>query len=107
MSKITVGLDIGFSSIKAVALAKEKTAKLISLGSIPSPVPGMVSDADPDLQNVATAIKKLLDATKIEEKEVIEGHGRTVADFAKLQNPIIKDGTVHRYREEAPKFGPK
>lgn len=71
MSKIVVGLDIGISSIKVVALAREKTAKLVSLGSIPSPIPGMVSDADPDLQNVAAAIKRLLDATKIEGKEVI------------------------------------
>lgn len=72
MGKITVGLDIGFSSIKVVALAKEKAgAKLISLGSIPSPVPGMMSDADTDLEAVAINIKKLLSATKIEGKEII------------------------------------
>lgn len=72
MSKISVGLDIGFSSIKVVALSKERdAAKLISLGSIPSPVPGMISSADMDLEVVAVSIKKLLSATQIKEKEII------------------------------------
>ena len=72
MSKINVGLDIGFSSIKVVALdGNSKPAKLISLGSIPAPSPGMISDTDADLEVVAASIKKLLTATKIEEKEVV------------------------------------
>lgn len=72
MGKIYVGLDIGYSSIKAVALSREKDAsKLISLGSIPAPVPGMLSDLDIDLEVVAENIKKLLSATQISEKDVI------------------------------------
>lgn len=71
MAKITVGLDIGFSSIKVVALLKESVPKLISLGSIACPQPGLVSDSEPDLQAVAAAIKKLLEATHIEQKDVI------------------------------------
>lgn len=72
MAKVTVGLDIGFSTIKVVSLAKDKdSSKLISLGSIPSPIPGMISDADTDLEAVAIAIKKLLSATQIQEKEII------------------------------------
>ena len=72
MGKVTVGLDIGFSSIKVVALSKEdKGFRLVSLGSIASPEPGMVSDADTDLEAVASSIKKLLVAAKIEDKEVI------------------------------------
>lgn len=72
MAKINVGLDIGFSSIKVVALAKEdKAFKLVSLGSIPCPQPGMLSEADTDLEVVANAIKRLMSAAKIEEKEVI------------------------------------
>ena len=72
MAKISVGLDIGFSSIKVVALAKEsKGYKLISLGSIPSPQPGLMSDADADLEAVGNAIKSLMSATSIKEKEVI------------------------------------
>lgn len=72
MAKISVGLDIGYSSIKVVSLAKEKEkSKLISLGSIPCPMPGMLSEADADLEVVASCIKRLLSATKIEEREII------------------------------------
>ncbi len=72
MSKITVGLDIGFSTIRVVALAREGDAsKLISLGSIAAPSPGMLSDTDSDLEAVATSIKKLLSATQIQEKEIV------------------------------------
>lgn len=71
MAKVSVGLDIGFSSIKAVALSHhENPPKLISLGSIGTPAPGMTSDADIELEAVAAAIKKLLTVAKIEEKQV-------------------------------------
>lgn len=71
MSKVSVGLDIGVSSIKVVSLVKEEQFKLVSLGSIPVPSPGMLSEVETDLQNVAGAIKKLFEATKIDEKEVV------------------------------------
>lgn len=70
MPKISVGLDIGFSSIKVVALEKDGGVKLISLGSIMSPQPGMISDAEGALQEVSVAIRKLMEATHIEQKEV-------------------------------------
>ena len=54
MSKISVGLDIGSFSIKIVSLQRNKDqAKLLSLGSIICPQPGMLSDADLDLEAVA------------------------------------------------------
>lgn len=72
MSKISVGLDIGYSSIKVVVLSKDdKAFKLISLGSIPCPQPGMLSDADSDLEAVGNAIKSLLSATAAVGKEVV------------------------------------
>lgn len=72
MAKISVGLDIGFSSFKLVALSKEeKSYKLISLGSIASPQPGMLSDAEVDLEAVAASIKSLVSATHMEGKAVI------------------------------------
>ena len=72
MSKISVGLDIGYTSTKVVALSHhEKPPKLISLGSIGTPTPGMTSDADIELEAVGNAIKKLLTVAKIEEKSVI------------------------------------
>lgn len=72
MAKISVGLDIGYSSIKAAVLQKDQKAfKLISLGSVPSPQPGILSDADDDLEAVGAAIKSLLSATHAEGKEVV------------------------------------
>lgn len=72
MSKISVGLDIGFSSIKVVALNKDNDkVGLVSLGSIPCPQPGMLSDSEMGLQAVANSIKKLFEATGIEEKEIV------------------------------------
>lgn len=72
MAKVTVGLDIGLSSIKVVALLKDKGQfKLISLGAIASPQPGIASDNDSDLEALANAIKQLFAAAKIDQKEVI------------------------------------
>lgn len=87
MAKISVGLDIGFSSIKAVALSFEKDQpRLISLGTIPSPQPGMISDLDTDLEVVAGAIKKLFEAAKIEHNEII-----TALPEAKVFTRVIDD----------------
>jgi len=72
MAKNTVGLDIGFSFIKVVSLSKDKEQfKLDSLGSMPSPQPGIISDNDSDLEILANAIKQLLAAARIDTKEVI------------------------------------
>lgn len=72
MAKISIGLDIGFSSIKVVSLnLSEKPPHLVTLGAIATPSPGMVSDNEMDLQAVATAIKKLFDFTKITGTEII------------------------------------
>ena len=72
MARISVGLDIGFSSIKVVALSIDKNVpKLLSLGSIASPQPGMASDGVSDLESVGIAIKKLFSAARISSKEVV------------------------------------
>ena len=87
MTKITVGLDIGFSSIKVVALERgSDLPKLIALGSISSPQPGMSSDADQDLKVVASTIQKLLETCKIEEKEVV-----TALPESKVFTRVIDD----------------
>lgn len=72
MGKVRVGLDIGISSIKVVSLEKDKDQfKLISLGSIACPLPGILSDREEDLDAVADTIKKLMIATKIGPRDVI------------------------------------
>lgn len=72
MSKISVGLDLGLSSIKIVALNKENNQyKLVSLGAIPAPSPGILSDNEEALSVVAEVIRKLIVATKIDQKEIV------------------------------------
>ncbi|MBI2020285.1 type IV pilus assembly protein PilM [Candidatus Daviesbacteria bacterium] len=72
MAKVTVGLDIGLSSIKAVSLAADHGQfKLLSLATISSPQPGMLSDNEADLEAVAQSIKKLLSSARIDTREVV------------------------------------
>lgn len=66
-----IGLDIGFSSIKVVVLSNDKIPKLISLGQIASPQPGIISDSDLDLEAVATAIKNLMHEIGASDDNVI------------------------------------
>ncbi|MBI2040338.1 type IV pilus assembly protein PilM [Candidatus Microgenomates bacterium] len=87
MAKTIVGLDIGFSSIKVVALSHDSGKyKLVSLGSISAPRPGIISDADLDLEAVAVAIKKLLTAAKIDQREII-----TALPESKVFTRVIDD----------------
>ncbi|KKR81238.1 MAG: type IV pilus assembly protein PilM [Candidatus Daviesbacteria bacterium GW2011_GWA1_41_61] len=96
MADFVTGLDIGTSSIKAVVLShKSKPAKLVAFGSIAAPQPGMISDADVDLETVASAIKNLLSSVKTPSSSVVVAlpeskiFTRVVSDF-----PYLSDGEV-------------
>lgn len=70
-ARIKVGLDIGLATIKIVVFsAKDRPPKLISLGQIASPQPGIISDSDLDLEAVASAIKNLVTEIKLSDKRV-------------------------------------
>ncbi|KKQ66426.1 MAG: hypothetical protein US86_C0005G0037 [Candidatus Daviesbacteria bacterium GW2011_GWA2_38_24] len=71
-ARTLIGLDIGSFSTKAVVLSqKENPPKLLSLGQVATPTPGMVSDTDFDLQAVAEAIKSLVAGLKAPTKDVV------------------------------------
>lgn len=66
-----VGIDIGFASIKLAAISKNaKSTKLLSIGHIPSPLPGIVSESDLDLEAVSASIKKLVDEVNPPTRDV-------------------------------------
>lgn len=59
------GLDLGSHSIKCVVLSHSgKLPKLVSLGSVASPTPGLTSDADIDLEAVGASAEQLLTSLK-------------------------------------------
>lgn len=71
MAKISVGLDIGFFSIKVVSLISDRDQyRLNTLGAISTPQPGMVSEQESDLEVLADAIRKLLVTVKIDTRDV-------------------------------------
>lgn len=109
MPRASVGLDIGFASIKVVALSHDKERfKLVSLASIPSPQPGMVSDTDTDLEVVASAIKKLLAAAKIDGKEIVAAlpesrvFTRVIDDFPYLTDNELSSAIRYAAEEFIP-----
>lgn len=67
-----IGLDIGYSTTKAVVLSQSETPpRLISLGHIASPSPGMMSESELDLQAVASAVKDLIEEINPSTKDVV------------------------------------
>lgn len=109
MADFVTGLDIGTSSIKAVVLShKSKPAKLIAFGSIAAPSPGMVSDADVDLETVAVAIKNLLSSVKAPGSSVVTAlpeskiFTRVVSDFPYLSDEELSSAIRYSTEEFVP-----
>jgi type IV pilus assembly protein PilM len=71
-AQVKIGLDIGYTSIKAVVLSqKENPQRLLSVGHIASPSPGITSESELDLQAVSTAIKSLVEEINPPSKDVV------------------------------------
>src|SRR5689334_23332109 len=108
-NKTVLGLDIGFASIKGVVIShKETPPKLISFGSIASPQPGIVSDADLDLEAVASAIKNLITEMNPPSRDVVialpESHifTRVVYDLPYLTDDELAQAIKYAAEEFVP-----
>lgn len=67
-----IGLDIGYLTTKAVVISQaENPPRLISLGHIASPIPGIMSEAELDLQAVASSVKDLIEGINPPTKDVV------------------------------------
>lgn len=65
------GLDIGKTSIKIVQLSQEgKVKRLVTAGTIPSPLNGLSTGSDTDIGTYAQVIKKLVKDLKITTNQV-------------------------------------
>lgn len=66
-----IGLDIGSTSTKAVILSRlQSPPKLLSLGRVNTPVPGLYSENESDLEHLAGAIRSLISGLQSPTKEV-------------------------------------
>lgn len=108
-AKTVLGLDIGSSFIRAVVLAHDaKPPKLVSFGRVASPQPGITSDSDLDLDQLAQAIKLLIKEIKSPTHDVVislpETHifTRVIYDLPYLTN----DELSHAIRFAAEEFVP-
>ncbi len=106
---IFTGLDIGFSSIKAVVLSHSgKQPELVSLGSIAAPQPGIVSDADIDLEVEAKAIKNLMTQIKAPMNKVVVAlpeskiFTRVISDFPFLSDQELSAAIKYSAEEFVP-----
>lgn len=108
-AQFSIGLDIGLSSIKVVVLSTaEKPSRLISLGQVAAPQPGIISDSDLDLEAIATAIKNLMSEIKPPTQDAVIAlpeskiFTRVIYDLPYLTN----DELVQAIRYAAEEFVP-
>lgn len=67
----SIGLDIGLSNIKAIALSKQNNGFVLdNFSATPAPPKGMLSEAVTDEEEMAQAIKKTIDNLKVSSKSV-------------------------------------
>lgn len=104
--EVTVGLDLGLSFIKVVVLShKGKQPKLLSLGSVASPQPGILSDSPQELEKVAKSTRDLLTQVKTPINEVVVAlpeskvFTRVIDDFPYLSDDEL-ESAIHYSAEE-------
>ena len=101
--------DIPGDLLKTAEGSKKWVAKAVAFAKsqIKLPTSGRKVDNMDTKESATIKEKSSAGGFSVEEKEVIESHGRKVEDFAKMQHPIIKDGIIIRSRDEKPTFGAK
>lgn len=103
------GLDIGSTSTKIIQLEKEgQKHKILAAGIVPSPSPGLASDADGDLVNLATTLKKLHKDAKITTQNVVIALPEEEIFTRVVEFPSMKDDELAQAISwEAEQFIPK
>ncbi len=102
------GLDIGAQNIKAVELKKTSNGQLLqSYGFIPSPRGVSKSESIPDLEEIASAIKKLVKDSHITTNKVVVGLPESVVFTRVVEVPMMTDQELKTaMRWEAEQFIP-
>lgn len=107
--KSLIGLDIGFSLIKAVVVDRTTNPpKLLSLGQVASPQPGIVSESENDHQAVANAIVSLIKELNPPGKDVVVAlpesriFTRVIYDFPYLSDSELAQAIRYAAEEFVP-----
>lgn len=108
-AQTVAGLDIGSFAIKAVVVQHSgKRPKLISFGTVRTPLPGFASDNDVDLENVGSAIKKLLSSIQAPTSTVVVSvseskiYSRVISDLPYLTDEELSSAISYSAEEFVP-----
>lgn len=101
--------DLPGDILKTAEGRKKWIAKAIAFGKsqVKLPTTGRKPDSMDTRESGSVKDKGTDAGFSVEEKQVIEGSGKTVEDYKKIAHPFIKDGSIHKTKDEAPKFGPR
>ncbi len=92
MKNKPLGLDLGASSIKAVWLKEEKNHVVLAAAvAAPTPSKGMFSESPLDQEEMAQAIKRVLQEAKIEAKSVTIALPENRVYTKVLEMPVLSD----------------
>lgn len=102
------GLDIGSTSTKIIQVEKSGDKyRLLAAGIVPTPMPGLSSEADSDLAALSTALKKLHSDAHISTKKVVTALSENDV-FAKIIDlpPMKESELAESIPYEAERFIP-
>jgi type IV pilus assembly protein PilM len=104
-NQIVTGLDIGSSSIKAVMIRHDKgVPHLMGFGAVKTPLPGLLSDNDLDIEAVAKSISSLLSSLGAPLNSVVAAlpeskiFSRVISEFPNLTDEEL--GSAIKYSAE-------
>lgn len=103
-----LGLDIGSKNIKVVELKKTSNGLILqSFGSIETPHGASKSESQADLEEIASAIRKLMKDIKVTTNKVVVGLPESVVFTRVVQLPMMSDQELKTaMRWEAEQFIP-
>ncbi len=105
---LSLGLDIGSSSLKAVELEeKDGHFALVNFGSVPSPPGAIFSEADADQEALTKAIIHLTREIGIKTKQVVAAFPESLVFTRVIELPVVKEKQLNNaIRWEAEQYIP-
>lgn len=88
----SIGLDIGVTKIKAISLTRSKNNFFLeTFGDMPAPPKGMVSESPLDEEEMANALKKIVEGLKANSKNVNIALADNQVYTKVIEMPVLSD----------------